>query len=784
MIFSGLSGRSWIAAAVLLVCGATVATSQSVPQPPPPSSEPAPSAAPASPPREARFALIIGNDGYDNAPLPTAAQDAGLIADTLKAAGFEVMGARNVDQDTFRASYREFLQKLGGAGEGGVGFIYVSGYGLQYEGENYLIPVGATVERETDLALNAIRISDLTRPYGGMPARVKMVVLDLAYKGPFGQQAQLAPGLALTTPEPNMLLAFNAAPGAYAPETKPPYGSYAQALAEMMREGGLQPADIFDRTRLRVSDLTRSTQIPWNSSLIQESFVFFERKAGEPAPGANEAQLETARTRPINEMTPEEAYAAALARDELEGYQEFLTAFPDSPYAKNVRGILAARREAATWQRAVTSNTPNAYWTYIRRYPKGPHVADAHRRLRRLSSPIDPPVDMVVEEFDVPPPPPVEVGYFDSAEPVFYDPVPMPAVSFYAPPPIGWWAPPPPPVLAPEDFFFLPYSSAYAPPPDVYVPDYVYAPALYSPPPGYGYLPFVAAPAVVIAAIAAGRLYPRQFAGRPFAPRVLPPAIRPAQAIRLTNRPLATQPQLRPSNLQRINQQQNLIQRQNTLRQQGMQQNLQRQQQLQQRQPTLQNQPGQRIAPTGQQNLQNLPGQRIAPTGQQNLQNQPGQRPGPGQQNLQRQPGPQGQPNLTRQQQMQQQRIERQQQLQSGRQQRLQQQQQLRQNQLQQRQQQQLQRQQQFQQRQPQIQQRPQIQQPRQSFQPRPQIQQPRMQMQRPAPQMRAPAPQMRAPSPQMRAPAPQMRAPVMRAPVVRAPAPQIRAPSRPTFRR
>lgn len=772
MIFSGFSGRSWITAAMLFVFGATVATSQSVPQPPPPSSEAAPSGSPATP-REARFALIIGNDGYDNAALPTAAQDAGLIADTLKAAGFEVMGARNVDQDTFRASYREFLQKLGGAGEGGVGFIYVSGYGLQFEGENYLVPVGATVERETDLALNAIRISDLTRPFGGMPARVKMVVLDLAYKGPFGQQAQLAPGLALTTPEPNMLIAYNAAPGAYAPEARPPYGPYAQALAEMMREGGLQPADVFDRTRLRVSDLTRGTQIPWNASLIQDSFVFFERKSSEPAPGANEAQLETARTRPLNEMTVEEAYAAVLARDELEAYQEFLAAYPDSPYAKNVRGILAARREAATWQRAVTANTPNAYWTYIRRYPKGPHVADAHRRLRRLSTPIEPPADFVVEEFDVPPPPPVEIGYFESAEPAFYDPVPMPAVSFYAPPPVGWWAPPPPPVLAPEDFFFLPYSSAYVPPPDVYVPDYVYAPAVYMPPPGYGYLPFVAAPAVVIAAITAGRLYPRHFVGRPFAPRVLPPAIRPAQAIRLANRPVGIQPQLRPSNIQRINQQQNLIQRQNMLRQQGQQLNLQRQQQqLQPRQPGLQNQPGQRnFGPSGQ-NLQNQPN-RIGPGGQNTLQNQPGQRPigpgGPGGpsslQNRPGQPGPQGQPPLNRQQQIQQQRLERQQNLQMQRQQRLQQQQQLRQNQLQQRQQMQIQRQQQ------------QIQRP--SFQPRPQVQQPRPQIQQPRPSFQ-PRPQIQQPRPQMRAPAPQMRAPAMRAPVMRAPAPQIRAPSRP----
>jgi uncharacterized caspase-like protein len=439
MRFSGLRGRSIVAALLMCALGAVVSIAQDATQPPPPV-EPTQSTA-----REARFALIIGNDGYENGQLPTAAQDAGLIADTLKAAGFDVMGARNVDQDTLRASYREFLQKVAGAGEGGVAFIYVSGFGIQFEGENYLIPVDANVQRETDLALNAIRISDLTRPMSSLPARVKMVVLDLAYKGPFGQQAQIAPGLALATPEPGMLIAFNASPGTYAPEAKPPYGAYAQALAEMMREGGLQLGDVFDRTRLRVSDLTRSTQIPWEASLVEDPFVFFERKAGEPAAGATEAQLETARSRPLRDMNADEAYAAALARDDLQGYQEFLEAFPDSPYVKNVRGILAARREAATWHRAQTTDTPNAYWTYMRRYPRGPHLADAQRRLRRLQAAQQPPAEFELVSFDVPPPQPYEEVYFDSPEPSYLEPVPLPQVSFYSPPPSGWWDPPRPP---------------------------------------------------------------------------------------------------------------------------------------------------------------------------------------------------------------------------------------------------------------------------------------------------------------------------------------------------
>jgi len=55
----------------------------------------------------------------------------------------------------------------------------------------------------------------------------------------------LAGGLALVEPEPGLLIAFNAAPGTVAPEGQGPYGPYAQALAEMIREGGLPLADVF-----------------------------------------------------------------------------------------------------------------------------------------------------------------------------------------------------------------------------------------------------------------------------------------------------------------------------------------------------------------------------------------------------------------------------------------------------------------------------------------------------------------------------------------------------------
>ena len=168
-------------------------------------------------PQQARFAFVVGSDGYEGAPLATAANDASRMADAFKTAGFEVAGARNLDQDTFRAAYREFVEKVAAAGPNAVASVYVSGYGVQSDGENYLIPPGAPPERASDLALNAIRLSDLTRALAGLPGRGRVLVFDVAYAPPFARDWGLAPGLALVEPEAGTLVAFNAAPGAVAP---------------------------------------------------------------------------------------------------------------------------------------------------------------------------------------------------------------------------------------------------------------------------------------------------------------------------------------------------------------------------------------------------------------------------------------------------------------------------------------------------------------------------------------------------------------------------------------
>jgi uncharacterized caspase-like protein len=431
---------------------------------------------------EKRIALVIGNADYQARALATPANDAGLIAQTLQASGFDVVGARDLDQDSLRRAFRDFLEKASGAGPDTVAFIYLGGYGVQLEGENYFAPIDAKIARDSDVAAEALRLSDYLKPLAALKLKAGIVVVDAARANPFVKSGPpLAGGLALAEPETGLLIAFNAAPGTAAPEGQGPYGPYAQALAEMIREGGLPLDEVFDRARLRVNDVTKGAEVPWHASKVEASFVFFERADDAPPPAVSSNEAAAVRARPIRELAIQEAYAAALERDTLDGYSEFLDTYPDDPIAARVRAIVAARREAITWRRSRLVDTPAAYWSYLRRYPQGPHAADAHRRLAFLAAAFEPPPTFAVIAYDLPPPPPEEIIYFRRPVLIFDDPVfalappPPPPVVFLAPPPPEFvvLAPPPPPVA----LFVLPIP-VYRP-----VPVWVRPPAYVTPPP-------------------------------------------------------------------------------------------------------------------------------------------------------------------------------------------------------------------------------------------------------------------------------------------------------------
>jgi uncharacterized caspase-like protein len=478
---------------------------------------------PASNPR---IALVVGNSTYRDAALATTANDAGLVAQTLQAAGFDVVGARDLDGQSLRTALRDFLQKAAAAGPDMQAFVYLSGRAVQYNGDNYFVPVDAQINRDADVPIEAIRIADFSHALAATPGRARIIVLDAARANPYATQGSpLAPGLALVDPERGELIAFNAAPGTLAGDEEGPYGVYGKTLAGAIRQGGVDIVQAFDQTRVSVNSETQGALLPWSASKLDGPFYVFERAADAPPPALSFAQTER---RPISSFSAEDAYAAAVERDTLKGYREFLAAYPHSDQASRVRAILAVRREAAYWRRTVGADTPRAYWTYLHTYPKGPHIPDARRRLAMLSAEFQPPPDFRPEVFvDLPPPPPDELVYDDR---------PIYAFDDFGPPP------PPPPVqyvyVEDDDWRDLP------PPP---------------PPPEIGVLPVlgVAIPIAIGAVAFQGGFHHDGIAPRgqprlrppPFSPPPLPANIKPVAPpapVAVAAAPAANAPVVKP----------------------------------------------------------------------------------------------------------------------------------------------------------------------------------------------------------------------------------------------
>ena len=389
---------------------------------------------------EPRIAFVVGNSGYTRGELPTALNDAGLVAEALRSIGFEIVEGANLSQPDLVRAFRGFLAKVDASGPDALAVVYFSGHALPFEGDNFLLGIDARLVRESDIPIEAVRLSDLLRPLADSPARAKVVMIDAARQLPFRPQGRgLARGLEAVDAPQGMLIAFATAPGTVVPDRPGAYGAFATAIAEMLRAPGIDLETAFTHIRSRTHLSTDGQQTPWYNSALGEQIQLVPPQAAiasafSPPPPPRER-------RPMRDIGPDESYALAIEMDTLEGYVAFVDAYPRHPYSQRVWAMIRARREALAWMRAQQSNSPPAYWTYLRRYPNGMYAFDAERRLRRLRSSFAPPPGFAMMEFDD-----VPIALID--EPIDYVEVyrvgPPPPRLLFRPPPAFFVSLPPP----------------------------------------------------------------------------------------------------------------------------------------------------------------------------------------------------------------------------------------------------------------------------------------------------------------------------------------------------
>jgi hypothetical protein len=220
---------------------------------------------------ERRVALVIGNSGYQNAPvLPNRVRDAKAIVAMFMKAGYDVVSAQydlgNLD---FKRAIRQFEDAVADAD---IAVIYYAGHGLEIHGANYLIPVDARLKSDRDADDEAITLERLTESADGAKL-LRVVILDACRDNPFGRTMKkertqtlrgVNPGLGATEPSGvNTLIAYAARAGSSAEDGDGDHSPFAAALINNLFVPGLDIRLAFGRVRDEVLKKTGNRQEPF-----------------------------------------------------------------------------------------------------------------------------------------------------------------------------------------------------------------------------------------------------------------------------------------------------------------------------------------------------------------------------------------------------------------------------------------------------------------------------------------------------------------------------------------
>ena len=223
-------------------------------------------------PTDRRVALVIGNSAYKDSPLLNPANDARDMAITLRGLGFEVIEGENLSHREMENDIRLFGTKIR---DGGVGLFYYAGHGVQVNGINYLIPVGATITIEGEVKFESVDVGLVLAQMESARNGLNIVILDACRNNPFARSFRSASqGLASMDAPRGTMIAYATAPGSTARDGEGRNGTYTEELLRHIRMPGLSIEQVFKKVRVAVVGRTNGLQTPWESSSLVGDFYF------------------------------------------------------------------------------------------------------------------------------------------------------------------------------------------------------------------------------------------------------------------------------------------------------------------------------------------------------------------------------------------------------------------------------------------------------------------------------------------------------------------------------
>jgi len=244
-----------------------------------------------------RMALVVGNSNYQNVTaLANSANDAAAIGEMFRKAAFDAVEIRrDLKNAEMRRALRDFTEK---ARDADIAVIYYAGHGIEVDGANYLVPVDAVLERDTDAYDEAIALDRILQAIE--PAKqLRLIILDACRDNPFVRTMKrsaasrtLGRGLAVIEPSrPNTMIAFAAKGGSTAADGNRNNSPFTTALLKYLAQPGLELGKAFRLVRDDVMSATGDRQEPYVYGSLGGNDVALVPASAAPSDASANAEI-------------------------------------------------------------------------------------------------------------------------------------------------------------------------------------------------------------------------------------------------------------------------------------------------------------------------------------------------------------------------------------------------------------------------------------------------------------------------------------------------------------
>jgi formylglycine-generating enzyme required for sulfatase activity len=314
-----------------------------------------------------RIALVIGNAGYQNvSKLTNPVNDARDIAAGLKSLGFEVLLGEDRNFAEMGRLINEFGDKIANA-KGGMSLFYYAGHGIQYNQENYLIPVELKTLKKSDIEFDAVDLRRVFRKMQYAKTDVNIVILDACRNNPFESDSlDTGQGWAKTNPPNDTLVVYATSPGKVASDGTGKNGLFTAALLGQMSNG--DELDVmFRKVKEDVYKASKGEQSPWSDSSVRREYSLAVRAEKGPK------TAEGSKKKPVNAKIEQQAWETIQNESDPSIFRQFLKEYSDGENAPKARD----RLEDLVWATAKINWDKAKLQGFLDEFPQGKHAQEA-----------------------------------------------------------------------------------------------------------------------------------------------------------------------------------------------------------------------------------------------------------------------------------------------------------------------------------------------------------------------------------------------------------------------